>query len=250
MILITNDDGILAPGLEALHRSLSRLDRCLVVAPDAERSASGHSITMTVPLRVQAVRRGGKLFGYAVSGTPADCVKIALGAGLVKAPRLVASGINPGSNTGANLLYSGTVSAATEAAILGLPAIAVSVDWSFRPDFRASAAFARRLAGLVLKRGLAPGTLLNVNVPSRPAGRIKGVKLTRQGSFRFEDQFTRRRDPHGRDYFWLRGERQIFSQGEGFDDLALARGYISVTPIGYDLTQLSQFKRLQDWPLA
>lgn len=247
MILITNDDGILAPGLAALHAVLVKLDTCVVVAPDAERSAMGHAITMATPLRVLKVKRAGKLFGYAVSGTPADCVKMALSARLVPRPDLVVSGINLGPNVGTNVLYSGTVSAATEAAMLGLPSIAVSLDAFVNPDFRAAAAWARRVAVQVLKRGLPPNTLLNVNVPALPGSRIKGSRITRQGSFRFEDKLVKRLDPHGKDYYWLAGSKEIRSKSEEFDDRALSAGFVSITPVDYDMTYHAFVPEMEGW---
>jgi 5'-nucleotidase len=247
LILITNDDGILAPGLAALHASLSKMGPCVVVAPDAERSAVGHAITMAMPLRVLKVMRAGKLFGYAVSGTPADCVKMAFSAHLIPRPTLVVSGINLGPNVGTNVLYSGTVSAATEAAMLGVPSIAVSLDAFVQADFRPAGLWARRVAAQVIKRGLPPNTLLNVNVPNLPTARIKGSRITRQGSFRFEDKLVKRLDPHGKDYFWLAGSREIRSKSDEFDDRALEAGFVSITPVDYDMTHHAFVPEMEAW---
>jgi 5'-nucleotidase len=249
MILITNDDGILAPGLAALHKELVKLDQCVVVAPDAERSAAGHAITMANPLRAVKVKRGGLFFGYACSGTPADCVKMAFSARLVHQPRLVVSGINLGANVGTNILYSGTVSAATEAAMLGFPAMAVSLNTFKDPDFRTAAVWARRLAVQILDRGLPKNMLLNVNVPALSAARIKGVRVTRQGVFRFEDRLVKRMDPHGREYYWLAASKGIFSQSPDCDDRAVRQGYVSVTPVDFDMTANHFLEELKSWKI-
>lgn len=176
-------------------------------------------------------------------------MKMALSAKLVPRPRLVVSGINLGSNVGTNVLYSGTVSAATEAAILGVPSMAVSLDVFKNADYRASAKIARHLAVQVLKRGLPPGTLLNVNVPNLPMSRIKGTRVTSQGAYRFEDKFVKRMDPHGREYYWLTGTKRVFSKDLRFDDKALQQGYVSVTPVDYDMTAHRLVSELQDWKL-
>ena len=189
-ILVTNDDGINSPGLAALADALRTIGEVTVVAPDTERSAVGHSITITHPLRVKEVRRGGDIFGYAVNGTPADCIKIALGAIMDYQTDLVVAGINQGLNTGTNIMYSGTVSGAMEGAILGLPALAVSTEMNESTDnydnidigaFSFSAAFTVQLAGAVMERGLPERTLLNINIPSRPKNEIRGITITRQG---------------------------------------------------------------------
>jgi len=250
-ILITNDDGIAAPGIEALWLAVRDLGEVTVVAPDTERSAVGHAITLAEPLRVAAFTGPGGLTGHAVSGTPADCVKIAVRAILSQPPDLVLSGINQGANLGTNLLYSGTVSAATEAAMLGLPAAAFSLADRHYHDFSAAAAFARRLALEIGSRGLPRGISLNVNVPPLPAEAIRGTALTRQGRVRVLEWFDRRNDPRDRHYYWMVGERleDESESGSGLDDAAVAAGFISVTPINFDLTDESMLEALGGWEL-
>jgi 5'-nucleotidase len=251
-ILLTNDDGIAAPGLAALWRAVRDLGEVTVVAPHAERSAVGHAITLADPLRVSEHAGPDGFAGFAVSGTPADCVKIAVRAILPEPPDLVLSGINQGANLGTNLLYSGTVSAATEAAMLGIPAAALSLaDWH-AADFAAAAAFARRLAGEIGRRGLPPGVSLNVNVPPLPAAQIRGVALTRQGRVRLVEWFDRRNDPRDRHYYWMVGERLVDEgdPGSGCDDAAVREGYISVTPINFDLTAEEVLRDLGGWELG
>lgn len=236
-ILLTNDDGIAAPGIRALHRPLQKLGSVRVVAPETERSAAGHAITLADPLRVRLFRGRQGYHGHAVSGTPADCVKIAVGAILDQRPHLLVSGINAGANVGVNVLYSGTVSAATEGAILGIPSLAVSVPGRPR-SYRTAALVAQRMAQSVLRHGLPPGVSLNVNVPDLPARRLRGVRVTRMGSYRVTEKFDRRTDPRGNIYYWLAGEVEANRGGPELetDDAALAAGYVSVTPLFPDLT--------------
>lgn len=238
-LLITNDDGILAPGLAALVRQMEETHRVSVVAPEYEQTAVGHAITLADPIRVHRVQRNGRFYGWAVSGTPADCVKIGLLELLDSPPDLVLSGINLGPNVGVNVLYSGTVSAATEAAILGLPGIAFSLDTYTDPDFDPPA---RLAAGLV--DALAPrlagewpaATCLNVNFPARPLAEIKGLSLTRQAVTRFEERFEKRIDPHGRAYYWQCGQEPKNRVEPGTDVWALARGLVSVSLLRPDLS--------------
>ena len=246
-ILVSNDDGIDAPGIEALVRSLRRIGAVTVVAPHQQQSAVGHAITMNSPLRVRRFNRNGRFFGYAVAGTPADCVKIAVRAILKKKPDLVVSGINHGSNTAISVIYSGTVSAATEGTLLGIPSIAMSVT-TYKPvDFTYAANVARRLASTVLRNGLPEGTLLNVNVPALPPRRIKGIRVTRQGRSIWNDTFDARRDPANKEYFWLTGGLQNIDHDPSFDEAAVRAGYISVTPIQYDLTNYPMMEMMKEW---
>lgn len=250
-ILLTNDDGIAAPGLAALWRAVRDLGEVTVVAPTVERSAVGHAITIADPLRATEHEGPDGFAGWAVSGTPADCVKIAVGAILGAPPDLVLSGINQGANLGTNVLYSGTVSAATEAAMLGLTAAAISLaSWDYA-DFDAAAAYARHLAPELAGRGLPPGVSLNVNVPPVPAGKIRGVAVTRQGRVRVDEWFDRRNDPRGRHYYWMVGERLTDegAPGSGVDDAAIREGFISVTPIHFDLTAEPVLATLAEWRL-
>ena len=219
-----------------------------MVAPDAERSAVGHAITTLTPLRVKEFRRAGALVGYAINGTPADCVKIALGS-VMKAdpPDLVVSGINLGPNTATNVIYSGTVSAATEARILGVPSIAISLATFVNPDWRYAAAFGRRLARTVLERGLPKKVLLNVNVPSLPRAKIKGIKVTKQGDSAYVEQFAVREDPRQQPYYWLAGSYEMQDTDRDTDAWAVENGYVSISPITFDLTAHDLIAEVEDW---
>ena len=249
-ILLTNDDGINARGLYALWREISRLGETTIVAPDSERSAVGHAITLTEPLRAKKVYRDDTLFGYGVNGTPADSVKVAVRALLDRTPDLVISGINLGPNTGTNVLYSGTVSAATEAAILGIRAIAVSLGTFVNPDYGPAARFARCLAEKVLSRENGPRVLLNVNVPAVPEGEIRGVQVTHQGIARFQEVLEERLDPKGRPYYWLGGEMDGPLDDPGSDHSALLENYISVTPLHFNMTDYRFLPELEKWDLS
>ena len=235
--LLTNDDGIYARGLLALYQELSRDAECLIVAPEVEQSAVGHAITIARPLMVRKAVKNGSFLGYAVLGTPADCVKIGLGE-LAGGPiDLVVSGINRGANVGINVLYSGTVSAATEAAILGVPSLAISLDTHKEADFSAAARFARKMAAFILDHPL-PNVALNVNVPAVPEEEIRGVVVVKQGRARLMENFDKRVDPRDHTYYWLAGETEIPSQEQDDTDAsALKRGMITITPIHYDLTR-------------
>jgi 5'-nucleotidase len=249
-ILVTNDDGITSPGLHALSGQLRRIGEVTIVAPDAERSAVGHAITTRSPLRVIDFRRGRDHVGYAVDGTPADCVKIALGAICSEQrPDLVVSGINLGPNTATNIIYSGTVSAATEARILGVPSIAVSLGTFTDPSWGYAAAVSRRIARAVLDRGLPRRVLLNVNVPNLPRERIQGIRMTRQGDLEasYVENFTRREDPRRQPYYWLTGSARRHDHEEGTDVWALDHGYVSITPITFDLTAHRELEDLARW---
>jgi len=248
-ILVTNDDGIDAPGLFALSRVLQPVGDIFIVAPSSERSAVGHAITLSDPLRVSNYQRNDQLYGYAVNGTPADCVKIAYWALLKRKPLLVVSGINLGSNTGMNTIYSGTVSAATEGAILGIPSFAISLATYQDPDFQYAAKFAGQLARILLEKGLPKGVYLNVNVPACAENKIKGVNITRQGQAVFQEKFDKRIDPHGRTYYWLSGQKIDQEKSIDVDDGAVQTNYISVTPVHYDLTRYDFLNTLRDWDL-
>ena len=257
-ILVTNDDGIFSPGLWILAESLNVLGEVTIVAPDSEMSAVGHSITINNPLRVKEVKKGGKLFGYAVNGTPADCVKIALGAIMKQRPDLVIAGINEGLNIGTNIMYSGTVSGAMEGAILGLPSIAISVDVdkdmakskSYEEIFSLPAEFSLFLAKMVVEKGLPDRTLLNCNFPSCGKGEIKGILITRQGQTRFIDRFQKRLDPRHNVYYWLEGEDIELEGGDGLDFTAVKKDFISITPLYSDLTNHRYIEELEDWDLS
>ena len=247
MILLTNDDGIDAAGIWAVYKELKKMDSVTVVAPDSEMSAIGHAITMSDPLRVKKHFKNGKFFGYAVNGTPADCVKIAVASLLKRKPALTVSGINFGSNFGTNIIYSGTVSAATESLILGIPAIASSLASYEEYDFSVAAKFTAKLAKETLEKGLPERVLLNVNVPALPAKRIKGVRVTRQGFAAFDDYYKKNVDPRGKTYYWLCAEKLRGCSEKGTDGEAVVNGYISVTPVHYDMTYKEYMGDLKKW---
>ena len=248
-ILITNDDGIHADGLWALEKALSGEYRTTVVAPDMERSAVGHSITIVHPLRVNRVQTNGG-WGYAVSGTPADCVKLGVLEILEARPGMVISGINPGPNVGINLNYSGTVSAAKEAALMGIPAIAVSQNPHPDNEYGVAASFVGTLITKIMKNGLRPGTFLNVNVPACPPDRIEGIRITRQGVSRLREIFYRRTDPRKQTYYWQGAETQFFDHDPDTDGAALSQNYISITPIQCDMTDHQAMERLKSWDIG
>lgn len=247
-ILLTNDDGIYAEGIRALYEALREVGDVTIVAPDTERSAVGHAITLTDPLRVREVNRNGAFFGYATTGMPADCVKLAIRAILETKPDLVVSGINLGPNVGYSVLYSGTVSGATEGAILGIPSFAVSLATFTNPDYSFAAQFAARIAKLILNNnGLPQGTLLNVNVPAVPQPQIRGVRIVRQSKRAIEERFDKRIDPRDRIYYWLTGEIIESDGREDADIEAIRNNYISITPIQSDMTNYDFMDSLRKW---
>jgi 5'-nucleotidase len=248
-ILLTNDDGIYAEGILALRDALVEVGDVTVVAPDSERSAVGHAITISDPLRVKDAYRRMKYFGHAVSGTPADCVKIAVRSILKQKPDLVVSGINLGPNTGFSVLYSGTVSGATEGSILGIPSMAISLGTFVDPNFTYAASFAARIAKLIHEKGLPAGTLLNINIPAVESAAIKGIKITKQGKTPIIESFEKRVDPRNHTYYWLAGEVIDLKGDEDTDILALKEGYISITPLQWDMTQHSFMDELRKWEL-
>ncbi len=249
MILLSNDDGIQAPGLSALCKALKEIDEVMVVAPETEMSAVGHAITLSDPLRVKEFIKDGDFFGYAINGTPADCVKIALNAILDKQPDIIVSGINQGANVGTNLIYSGTVSAATEGTILGIPSIAISFDSFLNTDFSVAAAFAKKVVLQVKEKGLPKGTLLNVNVPDVPADKIEGVEIVPQGKSRVIEKFDKRIDPRQHTYYWQTGEMVMVDEDEGTDCWSVHHNRISITPVQFDLTDYKNIAKIQEWGL-
>ena len=246
-ILISNDDGIDAPGIYALAKEVKKIAEITVVAPDKQQSAVGHAITVNYPLRAVPFRKNDEFFGYAVEGTPADAVKLGVRFLLKKKPDLIISGINHGSNTAINIIYSGTVSAATEGTVLGIPSIAVSLTTYQEADFSYAAKLAARLALLVAANGLPEGTLLNVNVPAVPESDIRGVLLTKQGTSKWDDTFDVRRDPANREYFWLTGRMHVTDTDPETDQIAIGNNFVSITPIHYDLTDRTMLAAMRGW---
>jgi 5'-nucleotidase len=247
-ILICNDDGIGADGIKVLAKEIKKFANVIVAAPHTQQSAVGHSITMSSPIRVKEVPVFKDLNGYAIEGTPADSVKLAVHT-LLKDRKidLLISGINQGANTAINTIYSGTVSAATEGTILGIPSIAISLTSYTYTDFTLAAKFASRIAKVIIKKGLPKGTLLNINVPA--IKNIKGVKITRQGKSSWDDTYEIRIDPGNRKYYWLTGSMRKIDKTIEFDVKAVDEGYISVTPIHYDLTDYKMYEEMQTWKI-
>lgn len=246
-ILVSNDDGIYSEGIIALREAMLELGEVFVYAPHKQQSAVGHAITTHLPLRVNPYYMNGEFFGYAVTGTPADCVKLAVTTHMKVKPDLIVSGINHGSNAAINVIYSGTVSAATEGTILGIPSIAFSLTTYVDFDFTYSKKIAKIIAQAVLKYGLPPGVLLNVNIPPVPEDKIKGIKITKQGKSRWNDYFEKRVDPQQREYYWLTGTMDNIEDDEESDIRAIQENYVSVTPIQFDLTDYDFLEKLKQW---
>jgi 5'-nucleotidase len=244
IILVSNDDGFRSDGIVALAESLRSLGTVYVVAPDRERSAAGHSLTLSHPLRVEKV--GHRV--YAVDGTPTDCVNLAVN-GILRKKKidLLVSGINKGANMGDDITYSGTVSAAMEGTLLGIPSIAVSLVSRNHFRFEAAAKFAAQVAHKVLRRRLPKDTLLNVNLPNVPLEEIQGVKITRQGKRVYGEAVVEKRDPRGRKYYWIGGDTLDRHDIPGSDLEAVEQNYISITPIHLDLTHYESLRTLKRW---
>jgi 5'-nucleotidase len=250
MILVTNDDGFDSPGLSALALALRKVDQVCVVAPDRNWTAAGHTKTLDRPLRMARVRLPNTRFeAHTTDGSPSDCVALAFLGLAPERPRLVVSGINTGPNLGSDITYSGTVSAAMEGVVWGVPAIAVSLDDRLEWDFSYAAAFAARLAKQVLVAELDHEVLLNVNVPRGRRKDIRGVQVTRLGRREYRDELIRRQDPFGRDYYWIGGGPPGGLGEPGTDLHAVAEGYVSITPIRMDLTNVDLLEQVRAWPI-
>jgi 5''/3''-nucleotidase SurE len=232
LILVTNDDGVYAPGIRALYEAVSSLGEAVIVAPERDNSAVSHSLTMNRPLRVVQLESSI----HTIDGTPTDCVTIAINKILHRKPDLLVSGINPGANLGDDISYSGTVSAAIEGTIYGIPSLAFSLGGGPTFDFEVTAAVAWKLASMALTMHLPPNSLLNINIPPLSAGAIQGIRFTRQGRRFYRDAIQETFDPWGRKHYWIGGGTAHWSGGGGTDEEALRDGYISVTPIQLDLT--------------
>ena len=243
IILISNDDGIHSEGIKAIARTLKRVGDVIVVAPDREHSAVSHSLTLHRPLRVE--RHGPN--AYAVDGTPTDCINIAVNGILKKRPDLVVSGINKGGNLGDDVTYSGTVSAAMEGTLLGIPSFAISLVSRDNFDFKSAAGFAARLARFILRNKLPKDTLLNVNVPE--GSDIKGYRITRQGKRVYGDAVIEKIDPRGKKYYWIGGDILRCEGGKDSDFAAIDSKFISVTPVHLDLTNYASLEELKNWKL-
>ena len=250
-ILVTNDDGVDAPGLLALKTALDQVGEVVVLAPDRNWSVAGHTRIMHKPLRVGHAELLDGTMAYTTTGTPSDCVALAVLGLLPHKPTLVVSGINRGANVGQDLTYSGTVSAAMEGVISGIPSMAVSLDiYQDGGDFSCAAQFASRLASTVLERGLPPGILLNVNVPNVSAAEICGAQITRLGKRVYREVLIERQDPQGRDYYWIGSEPPTGVIEEGTDIWALAHNCVSVTPLHLDMTEYRLLEEMQGWEIS
>lgn len=251
LILVTNDDSIVAPGIRALIEVMKEIGEVVVVAPDSPQSAMGHAITINDTITLSKVNLDKEIDKeYSCSGTPVDCVKIAVHEILKKKPDLCVSGINHGSNSSINVIYSGTMSAAVEAGIEGIPAIGFSLlDYSWDADFEPFKKYVKNIALNVLKKGLPDGVILNVNFPKLKKKDIKGIKICRQAKATWVEEFDKRTNPMGKEYYWLSGEFVNQDKGEDTDEWALHNGYISVVPVQFDLTAHHAISQLNNWNL-
>ena len=248
-ILVTNDDGINAPGIRALIAVMAEIGNVIVVAPDSPQSATGHSITINNTLYLNKVSaENAAITEYSCSGTPVDCVKLAVNEILKKKPDLCVSGVNHGSNSSINVIYSGTMSAAVEAGIEGIPAIGFSLlDYEWTADFEQIKPFIKKIVLSVLANKLPESPILNVNFPKLKTKQIKGIKICRQAKAIWMEKFDKRKTPFGRDYYWLTGEFVNQDKGEDTDEWALSNGYISIVPVQYDLTAHHEIQQLNSW---
>jgi 5'-nucleotidase len=252
VILITNDDGVTAPGIQNLIEAVKDLGKVVVVAPDKPQSGMGHAITIGAPLRLHKVNLASGVEAYSCTGTPVDCVKLAVDKVLHRKPDLCLSGINHGANHSINVIYSGTMSAAVEAAIESIPSVGFSLlDYSIEADFSGARKYVRIIVEKMLAQKQDKHTVLNVNIPALPAEHIKGIKICRQAYAKYEEDFIERNDPNGRRYYWLTGEFVNFDKGKDTDVWALAHNYVSVVPVQFDLTNYIQKSKLEkSWRLS
>lgn len=252
LILVCNDDGITAPGIAATVEVMSTFGKVVVIAPDSPQSGMGHAITINMPLRmIKNNQFGNEIESYQCSGTPADCIKLAVDKILHRKPDLLVSGINHGSNSSINVIYSGTMSAAMEGAIEGIPSLGFSLlDFSWDADFGASKVYMEMIIRNVFHHGMPKNTLLNVNIPNVPKDQIKGVKVCRQARAKWVEEFDHRQDPHGRDYYWLTGKFTNMDKGEDTDEWALENNFVSIVPVQFDLTAYNAIQPLNSWDFS
>ncbi|WP_027376828.1 5'/3'-nucleotidase SurE [Kaistella palustris] len=247
LILVTNDDGITAPGIRHLVEFMNEIGDVVVVAPNSPQSGKGHAITINSTLTFEEISLEGPQNDYSLSGTPVDCVKFALDKILPRRPDLVVSGINHGSNSSINVIYSGTMSAAVEAGMEGLQAIGFSLlDFSWDADFTQAKEFIQKIVKKVLENPLPKGVVLNVNIPKLKKEEIKGVKVCRQAEAKWEENFDERINPHGKKYYWLTGYFNNMDSGADADETALSDGYISIVPVKFDLTAHEHLQHLRN----
>ena len=249
LILVTNDDGINAPGIRTLISVIKNIGDVIVVAPDSPQSGMGHAITINSTLHSSRITpKNSEIIEYSCSGTPADCVKLAINELMPRKPDLCVSGINHGSNSSINVIYSGTMSAAIEAGIEGVPAIGFSLlDYSWNADFSQSKDFIRKITLNALNNGIPKGVVLNVNIPAVKKSDIKGVKICRQAKAYWVEEFDKRKNPLGQEYYWLTGKFVNKDQGEDTDEWALKNNYISIVPVEFDLTAHHAIQGLNEW---
>ncbi len=246
VILVTNDDGVSAPGIKALTEAVKDLGKVIVVAPDKPQSGMGHAITIGHPLRLNAVENFGDIEAYQCSGTPVDCVKLAVDKVLHRKPDICLSGINHGPNHSINVIYSGTMSAALEASIESIPSIGFSLlDYSIEADFTGAVYYANLIVKQLLGKKTDKHLCLNVNIPAAPKEVLKGLKICRQAYAKYEERFDERHDPSGKKYYWLTGEFKNFDKGKDTDVWALENNYVSVVPVQFDLTNYELKPKLQ-----
>jgi 5'-nucleotidase len=248
-ILVCNDDGIEGEGIHALAAAMKKIGRVTVVAPAEPHSGMSHAMTLGTPLRIKKFLKNGRFFGYTVSGTPVDCIKVALSHILQSKPDLIVSGINYGSNTATNTLYSGTVAAALEGAIQGIISLAFSLTTYENADFTYAGKFARKLAKKVLLEGLPQDTILSVNIPNVKESQIAGIMITEQGRSRWEEDAIERNDMFGNPYYWLNGTLRLLDDTLHKDEFAVRHTYVAVTPLSCDLTNNGYISTLEQWNL-
>ena len=251
LILVTNDDGITAPGIRALISVMNELGDVVVVAPDSTQSAMGHAITINSTLHCDSIKiDDGPQIEYSCSGTPADCIKMGVNEILKRKPDICVSGINHGSNSSINVIYSGTMSAAIEASIEGIPSIGFSLlDYKWNADFESIKSFIKKITIEAMKQGIPKGNALNVNFPKLKEGDIKGIRICRQAKAHWIEKFDKRKSPQGKEYYWLTGEFINQDDGKDTDEWALKNGFISVVPVKFDMTDHSNIKELNNWKI-
>jgi 5'-nucleotidase len=245
LILVTNDDGVTAPGIQALTEVAREFGDVVVVAPDKPQSGMGHAITINATLRVQELKSKNNVPVYSTTGTPVDCVKLAVNEILDRKPDLILSGINHGTNASINVIYSGTMSAAIEGCLEGIPSIGFSLsNHSIDADFTSAKHYAKKIVPKILENGLEKGVCLNINIPDMGINEIAGIKVCRQANANWIEKFDRREDPSGRPYYWLTGHFENYDEKDDTDISALEQNYVSIVPVQYDLTAYSSLKKL------
>lgn len=248
LILVTNDDGVMAPGIRHLVKFMLDLGEVVVVAPDKPQSGMGHAVTITNPLRLEKITVDGGHDEYSCSGTPVDCVKLAVNRVLKRKPDLLVSGINHGANSSISVIYSGTMSAAIEGSMESIPSVGFSLlDYRFDADFKQAQKYIRQIAANVLEHGLPKGICLNVNIPALKEQEIKGVMVCRQARGNWEEEFDYRKDPRGKDYYWLTGRFNLHENSNETDEWALKNNYISVVPTQFDFTAHDLIQEIKKW---